>query len=142
MFKVMPSVVAVYSLFTFDYHCARGFKLPHATWTIDCHGSSIAAGSGKGFPLSFMPPLHLPPWTISTTPSRRTTRDNPGLPLPALRSITGLGNDGIFEVDRWTLNLKQGLPTTMQCSTWNLVAYCMHLGQSGHAGSTSVMITL
>ncbi|KAK7584840.1 hypothetical protein V3481_011164 [Fusarium oxysporum f. sp. vasinfectum] len=101
--------------------------MPHGR-AINCHGSPIAAGSGKGLPLSFMPPLPSisPPWSISTTPSRRTTRDNPGLPLPAFRSITGLGDDGIFEVDRWTLNLKQGLPTKMQCSTWNSVAYCMH----------------
>ncbi|EXM09072.1 hypothetical protein FOIG_02050 [Fusarium odoratissimum NRRL 54006] len=126
MFTAMSNVVAEYSLFTSIISMHQSFKLPYATWTgyklswvTHCRG----LWQGASLELHASPTLHLP---ISTTPSRRTTRDNPGLPLPAFRSITGLGDDGIFEVDRWTLNLKQGLPTKMQCSTWNSVAYCMH----------------
>lgn len=129
MFKAMSIIVAVYSHLTSIINVLQRFKLPHATrtgyklpWVIHCRG----LWQGASLELHASPTLHLPPWSISTTPSRRTTRDNPGLPLPALRSITGLGNDDIFEVDRWTLNLKQGLPTKMQCSTWSSIAYCMH----------------
>lgn len=119
--------------------------MPHGQ-AINCHGSSIAAGSGKGASLELhaSPTLHPPPWSISTTPSRRTTRDNPGLPLPALRSITGLGNDGFFEVDRWTLNLKTGASHKDAMLNLELgrigIACIGH--QSGLAVSIIVMITL
>ncbi|EXA41079.1 hypothetical protein FOPG_01066 [Fusarium oxysporum f. sp. conglutinans race 2 54008] len=107
MFTAMSNVVAEYSLFTSIISVHQSFKLPYATrtgyklsWVTHCRG----LWQGASLELHASPTLHLPPM-VHLHNSEST--DHPRQPWSPAPSI-------------------QGLPTKMQCSTWNSVAYCMH----------------